>query len=48
MRNWIIVLFAATLIVGCKSTETQAPAPIDEQPVTDMEPMPTEVVLVCV
>jgi peptidoglycan-associated lipoprotein len=31
MRNWIIVLFAATLIVGCKSTETQAPAPIDEQ-----------------
>jgi peptidoglycan-associated lipoprotein len=31
MRKWIIVAFVAALVVGCKSTETQAPAPIDEQ-----------------
>jgi len=30
MRKWIIAAFVATLIVGCKSTETQAPAPIEE------------------
>ena len=31
MRNWIIVAFVALLVVGCKSTETQPAAPIDEQ-----------------
>jgi peptidoglycan-associated lipoprotein len=31
MRKWIIAALLATLVVGCKSTETQAPAPIDEQ-----------------
>jgi peptidoglycan-associated lipoprotein len=31
MRKWIIAALIATLVVGCKSTETQAPAPIDDQ-----------------
>ena len=31
MRNWIIAAFVALLVVGCKSTETQPAAPIDEQ-----------------
>ena len=31
MRKWIIVAFVAALVVGCKSTETQAPAPIDDK-----------------
>ena len=32
MRNWIIVALVAAFVVGCKSTETQPAAPIDEQP----------------
>jgi len=32
MRKWIIAALVATLVVGCKSTETQDAAPIDEQP----------------
>jgi len=31
MRNWIIVALVAAFVVGCKSTETQPAAPIDEQ-----------------
>ncbi len=31
MRKWMIAVLVAVLVVGCKSTETQAPAPIDEQ-----------------
>jgi len=31
MRKWIIAALVAALVVGCKSTDTQAPAPIDEQ-----------------
>src|SRR5882724_11629669 len=31
MRTWIIAALVAALLVGCKSTETQAPAPIEEQ-----------------
>ena len=31
MRKWIIVALVAALAAGCKSTETQAPAPIDDQ-----------------
>ena len=31
MRKWIIVALVAALVVGCKSTETQAPAPIDDK-----------------
>ncbi len=32
MRNWIIAALVAALVgVGCKSTETQSPAPIEEK-----------------
>jgi len=31
MRKWIIAAFVAALLAGCASTETQAPAPIDEK-----------------
>ena len=31
MRKWIFVALVAALVVGCKSTETQAPAPIDDK-----------------
>jgi peptidoglycan-associated lipoprotein len=31
MRIWIIVAIVAALAAGCKSTETQAPAPIDDK-----------------
>jgi peptidoglycan-associated lipoprotein len=31
MRKWMFAVLVAVLVVGCKSTETQAPAPIDEQ-----------------
>jgi peptidoglycan-associated lipoprotein len=31
MPKWIIAVMLAALVVGCKSTETQNPAPIEEQ-----------------
>ena len=31
MRKWIFAVMVAALLVGCKSTETQNPAPIEEQ-----------------
>jgi peptidoglycan-associated lipoprotein len=31
MRKWFVAALVALLVVGCKSTETQAPAPIEEQ-----------------
>jgi len=31
MRNWIVLALVAAFLVGCKSTETQPAAPIDEQ-----------------
>jgi peptidoglycan-associated lipoprotein len=31
MRKWIIAALVAAFVVGCKSTDTQSPAPIEEQ-----------------